>query len=222
MFVIYIWLIIGYIVYRIFLIKKDYSFSYSQDFMRRKEWTDKKISIAFNISEEWKNEVILELFDSENENVNYTQCNGYLEESKNGSHYCLINHSITTNNENDYILKFKLSLKNQTKENKKIHFSVAMKEPEINHDNFEKPLNYDKNSSINKFRCFYSTDEITDYGRYLKLINYVSKGGFIDDTEINAIYLDDYLDSRKTRSDPQIGKILGFYRIFCVKKKRFI
>ena len=221
LFVIYILLIIGYIVYKIALIEKDYSFSYSQEFIRRKEWTDKKINIAFNISEEWKNEVILELFDSQNENetINYTQCNDNIEESKNGSYYCLINYSITTNNENDYILKFKLSLKNETKEKKTIHFSVAMKEPIIDHDNFEKPLNYDKNTSVNKFRSFYSTDEITDYGKYLKLIDYVSEGGFIDNTEIDAIYLDDYLDSRKTRNDPQIGKILGYYRILVSKKK---
>ena len=102
--------------------------------------------------------------------------------------------------------------------NNTIHFSVAMKEPLINHDNLENPIIFVNDFSVNKFRCFYSTDEITDYGKYIKLIKYTTEGGFIDDTQINATYLDDYLDSRKTRSDERIGQLLGFYRIMVSKK----
>jgi hypothetical protein len=198
--------------------KQNYSFSFSQKFIRRKQWEEKKITIGFNTSEEWKNDVNIDLYDSQNKTINYTQCDEYLEESKNGTYFCIINYSITTNNSNDYILKFQLSLKKTVKTRKIIHFSVAMKEPFIDHDNLENPITFDYDFSVNKFRCFYATDEITDYGKYLKLINYTTEGGFVDDTLINTIYLDDYLDSRITRSGESIGKLLGYYRIMVSKK----
>ena len=197
---------------------RNYSFSFSQKFIQRKKWEGKKITIGFNTSEEWKNDVNIELYDSQNQTINYTQCDVNLEESKNGTFFCIINYSITTTNTNDYILKFQLSLKETVKTKEIIDFSVAMKEPLIDHDNLENPITFDNDFSLNKFRCFYATDEITDYGKYLKLINYTTEGGFIDDTQINAIYLDDYLDSRKTRNDQNIGKLLGYYRIMVSKK----
>lgn len=193
-------------------------FLFLKNLLKEKNGEIKKITIGFNTSVEWKNEVNIELYDSQNEAINYTQCDDNLEESKNGTFFCIINYSITTNNENDYILKFKLSLKNSVETNNTIHFSVAMKEPLINHDKLKNPITFDNDFSVNKFRCFYSTDEITDYGKYIKLIKYTTKGGFIDDTQINATYLDDYLDSRKTRSDERIGQLLGFYRIMVSKK----
>ena len=193
-------------------------FLFLKNLLKEKNGEIKKITIGFNTSVEWKNEVNIELYDSQNEAINYTQCDDNLEESKNGTFFCIINYSITTNNENDYILKFKLSLKNSVETINIIHFSVAMKEPLINHDKLKNPITFDNDFSVNKFRCFYSTDEITDYGKYIKLIKYTTKGGFIDDTQINATYLDDYLDSRKKRSDKSIGKLLGFYRIMVSKK----
>jgi len=198
--------------------KQDYSFSFSQEFIRRSYWREKKITIGFNTTEQWKNFLNIDLIDSHNKLINYTQCDDNLEEAKNGTYFCLINYPITTNNENDYILRFQLSLKNNVKAKETIHFSVAMKEPLIDHDNLENPISFDDDFPVKKFRCFYSTDEITDYGKYLKLIDYTTKGGYIDDTEINAIYLDDFLDSRKTRNDNNIGKLLGFYRIMVSKK----
>ena len=218
LFFAFIGISIYFIVHEIVCIKQNYSFSYSQEFILRKDWKGKEITIGFNVSEEWKNDVNIELYDSQDKAVNYTQCDDNLEESKNGTFFCIINHSITTNNQNDYILKFKLSLKKSVETKKIIHFSVAMKEPLIDHDDLKNPILLEYDSSVKKFRCFYSTDEITDYGKYLKLIDYTTKGGFIDDTQINAIYLDDYLDSRKTRSDEKIGELLGFYRIMVSKK----
>ena len=220
LFFTFIAIIIYFILHEFNCRKQNYSVSFSQEFIKRREWREKKITIGFNVSEEWKNDVNIELYDSQNETINYTQCDDNLEESKNGTFFCIINYSITTNNQNDYILKFKLSLKNYVETKNIIHFSVAMKEPFIEHHNLENPIIFDNDDhdSVNKFRCFYSTDEITDYGKYLKLIDYSTKGGFVDDTQINAIYLDDYLDSRKTRNDEDIGKILGYYRIMVSKK----
>ena len=96
-----------------------------------------------------------------------------------------------------------------------------MREPNINHSNIENPLDiYDKDS-INKFRCFFNTREITSYRRYLKLINYTTYGGYTsEDNVIDELYLDDYEDSRKInkKENDTDENFLGSYRILLSKK----
>jgi hypothetical protein len=58
------------------------SVKYSQDFIKLKNWTGKKITIGFNVSEEWKNEMIFTLFNSFNEVIPLKKCNSNLKNRK--------------------------------------------------------------------------------------------------------------------------------------------
>jgi hypothetical protein len=111
-------------------------------------------------------------------------------------------------------------LTKKVEKEEEIPFSISMREPNINHLNEKNPLDiYDENS-INKFRCFFNTREITSYRRYLKIINYTTYGGFnYKDSIINELYLDDYEDSRKIKKDNiEDENFLGSYRILLSKK----
>ena len=61
------------VLFIIFFIKakNDYTVSYSQDFILRKDFSKKKITLGFNTSSEWKNKLIFELYDSENKIIIY-------------------------------------------------------------------------------------------------------------------------------------------------------
>ena len=178
--------------------KKNPSISYYQDFIRKREFVGLKITLGFNVSDEWKDQVIFTLYNQDDIILNYSICDENLEESENLTYYCIINYSIQKNNLSSYSLKLHLNLTRKVEKEEKIPFSISMREPNINHTNEKNPLYiYDKDS-INKFRCFFNTKEITSYRRYLKLINYISHGGYnFDDKEIDILYLDDFEDSRK-------------------------
>lgn len=66
--------------------------------------------------------------------------------------------------------------------------------------------------------CYYNTKEITSYRRYLKLIKYVTYGGFVTEDKTNeGIYLDDFEDSRKINKSENQDK--NFVTGFCYQKK---
>jgi hypothetical protein len=200
--------------------KKNPSISYYQDFIRKREFVGKKITLGFNVSDEWKDQVIFTLYNQDDIILNYSICDENLEESENLTYYCIINYSIQKNNLSSYSLKLHLNLTKKVEKEEKVPFSISMREPNIKHLNEKNPLDiYDENS-MNKFRCFFNTREITSYRRYLKIINYTTYGGYnYKDSNINKLYLDDYEDSRKIKKDNiEDEKFLGSYRILLSKK----
>ena len=72
-----------------------------------------------------------------------------------------------------HVLKLYIYLKNNLSEynNWRVPFSITVKEPKIDHNNEENPLDSFTESSIRKFRCFFNTSEITSYRRYLDILN---------------------------------------------------
>lgn len=222
--IIFVCLFISTFIILFFIIKekskKNPSISFYQDFIRKREFIGKKITLGFNVSDQWKDQVIFTLYNQDNETVNLSICDENLEESKNYTYYCIINYSLQKSDINSYSLKLYLNLTKNITEEDKIPFSISIREPNINHSNEENPLDLYHETSINKFKCFYNTKEITSYRRYLKFINYISYGGFsFKDRNTSELYLDDFEDSRKI--DKVSGKddnFLGSYRILLSKK----
>ena len=210
------------VLFIIFFIKakNDYTVSYSQDFILRKDFSKKKITLGFNTSSEWKNKLIFELYDSENKIIDYKNCDENLTETQNNwTYHCIVNYSIVKAPLISYALKLHITLKNRTEEEYDVPFSFVIREPYIDHDNIENPLNFNHKNSTNKFSCIYNTKEISSYRRYLKLINYITDGGLRnEDSIIDGIYLDDIEDSLKIKNDKEIGSFLGSYRILLSKK----
>ena len=213
---------IGLFIYVYYDCKENPSVKFYQDFIKKSKWVGKKITLAFNVSDEYKNRVIFSLFDPNNEIINLSKCNEELVESEDFVYYCIVNYSITKNSFSSHALKLHLNLTEEIIDQEyKIPFSFTIREPNINHTNYENPLDLYDQESINKFKCFYYTKEITSYRRYIKIINYTTDGGYIhDDQNIDEIYLDDFEDSRKTMrtNQPNEKNFIGSYRILLSKK----
>ena len=204
--------------------KSNYKITYYQDFISIKNWTGRNITLGFNVSENWTKYIDYKLYDSEGAEVKLKRCDEKLKESEKGVYHCIVNNSLKIDYDTAHVLKLYIYLKNNLSEynNLRVPFSIAVKEPKIDHNNEENPLDSFTESSIRKFRCFFNTSEITSYRRYLRYIKYTSIKKLIDwdnsiDNVDNAIYIDDFEDSRKlVKSEPvQINRI---YRIIASKK----
>ena len=195
---------------------------YSQEFINSKEWSQKQITIGFNVSKEWEDDVIFELLDSDDNVVELKHCDENLNliDSKNGTYFCIVNNTIGINYLTSHTLKLNIDLKEYHEEEDRIPFSIAIKEPDIDHDNYDIPLNIN-HSNVDKFRCFFNTKEVTEFRRNLRFVNYISEGGFNFNKKevVEGIYLDDFEDSRSSKSSKDVGKSLGSYRILVSKKK---
>lgn len=208
------------------IIKDDYIVSYSQEFIKTSLWNGKKITLGFNVTKNMTNETNFELEDSNGKIIELKKCNEQLLESENGTYNCIVDYPLIINYDSSHALKLKLLLKKNTTEyNNAFQFSLAIREPIIDHDNKDKPLDTDSNTRIDRFTCSFNPVEVSSYRRYLKLITYKSKklSRFkiwkkIDKT-FNGIYLDEFEDSRKTPSSPKDSNLLGTYRIMVSKKK---
>ena len=111
----------------LFFYEKDHSksnpaISYSQDFIRKREWVGKKITLGFNVSDEWKNDVNFTLYDTNNEIINLKKCNEELEESENATYDCVIDYIIIKNSDSTHTLKLHLNLTKNISEEKRIPF----------------------------------------------------------------------------------------------------
>ena len=219
-------ILIGLSILEIKSFNDNYEISYSQGFIKRKQWDGRIITFGFNVSEEWENKVSFELEDSAENKINFKKCNENLTESENGTINCLINYSLSVDNNASHVLKIMLRLdKNLTEyDRKKIPFTLLIKEPIINHDNKENPL---ETSIIERFTSFFNTNEITTFRRYLKYIKYQTENNFFffnyfnKSFVIDTIYLEDFEDSRKFRPIDALeeeGNFLGSYRIMVSKK----
>ena len=206
-------------------ITENYSIGYSQEFISRKEWNGRNITIGFNVSEDYTEEINFALEDSEGIPVNLEKCDENLnvindidEMRKNYTYYCIKNYPLKINVLSDYALRLNVSLINNNFEpRKKIPFSLAIREPIIQHDNVHNPLDIN-NPTIDKYRCTYDTIDITTFRRNLNSIIYKSTGGFIPKKDLEGIYLDDHEDSRKKVRTEDDGKLIGTYRIMVSKK----
>ena len=200
----------------------NYTVSYSQDFIKINDWSKRNITIGFNVSENFKDEVSYELIDPFNETVEIKRCNVNLEESKNGTYYCIVDYPLKINYEIPYVLKLSLYLNQNLIERKKeiIPFSLSIKEPKINHSDLYNPLGKLSDRTVNNFRCSFDTSEVSSYRRYLKYIRYNTIKSFFtnEDNSTNATYIDDYEDSRKLKASNETGNLLGTYRIVVSKK----
>jgi hypothetical protein len=74
--------------------KSNYKISYFQDFISIRNWSDKTITLGFNVSENWTKYIDYKLYDSEGKEVNLTRCNEKLKESENGVYLCIVNNLI--------------------------------------------------------------------------------------------------------------------------------
>lgn len=180
--------------------------TYSQDFIKRNNWNNKNITLGFNISKEWEDKIEFQLIDSEYDNVTFKKCNENLIESNNGSVYCIINYTLKVDYNSSHVLKLSLKLKNNYTNNDnvtRIPFTLLMREPKINHSNFENPLDTSNDISVERYRCFFDTKYITSFRRNLKLIVYKTKRVYFDKYNDNSskegIYLDDFEDTRKLK-----------------------
>ena len=140
---------------------KEYDIvTYSQDFIKRNKWTDKEITLGFNVSTEWEDKIELTLIDSNYSNLKFTKCNENLIESNNGSVYCILNYKLKVDYNSSHVLKLTLKYKNNitnNETNEKIPFTFLMREPKINHSNLENPLDRTSDSSIERYRSFFET-----------------------------------------------------------------
>ena len=203
--------------------------TYSQDFIKRREWKGKKITIGFNTSKEWDIKINFTLVDSKGENLNLTRCDKNLKEIENGTYHCLINYEIDVDYNSSHILKLSINLKdnysnNEISENR-IPFILAMREPKINHNSFENPLDISSDLSVERYICFFDIREITSFRRNLKYIKYDTKRVYFhkynNNRLVGGVYLDDFEDSRKLRisdSEREVNKLVGTYRIMVSKK----
>ena len=215
-------IILGLIINEIISFKTNYSISYSQEFIKSNEWSEKQITIGFNVSKDWENKVNFTLLDKDNYEIVLKRCDENLNliDSKNGTYFCIVNNTIGINYLTSHTLKLNIDLKEYHEEEDRIPFSIAIKEPDIDHDNYDIPLNIN-HSNVDKFRCFFNTKEVTEFRRNLRFVNYISAGGFnFNKKEVaEGIYLDDFEDSRSSKSSKDVGKSLGSYRILVSKKK---
>lgn len=219
-------LIFSYLTYyEIISIKKNYTISYSQDFIQRITWNNKNITLGFNVSENFSNDINFSLEDSIGDKVPLQRCDENLnivnisdENELNAVYYCIVNYSLKINYISDYALKLNISLKKKFSENKSIPFSLAIREPIIQHDNIENPLDIYNNPRIDKFRCIFDTRDVSSFRRNLNLIFYQTEGGFIGNKTTEGIYLDDFEDSRKKIHSEEDGDLIGTYRILVSKK----
>lgn len=206
--------------------KSNYTVSYSQEFIPRERWNGRNITFGFNVSENFSDKLNFSIEDSEGESLELDKCDENLNiinntnEIKNSTYYCITNYSLKINNLKDYALKINVFFANESFFEKKeyIPFSLAIREPKIQHNNFENPLDINNNSTINKFRCVFDTRDVSSFRRYLNLISYYSKGGFYNDKSIIGSYLDDFEDSRKKSHTEEDGLLIGTYRIIVSKK----
>lgn len=214
--------LIGLTIREFLLINKNYTISYSQDFISRLAWSEKIITIGFNVSKEWENKVDFTVFDSNYDNIPFEDCDENLNivnDSQKVVYHCIVNYSLKINDLSSHSLKINLTLKEKYTTEERVPFSLAIHEPYIDHDNYDTPL-YKINSNIMKFRCFFNTIEINSFRRYLKYVEYNIEGGlFKNPRKIEGIYLDDFEDTKGTRLSDEIGKLLGTYRILVSKKK---
>ena len=201
--------------------KSNYKISYFQDFISIRNWSDKTITLGFNVSENWTKYIDYKLYDSEGKEVNLTRCNEKLKESENGVYHCIVNNSLKIDYDTAHVLKLYVYLNKNISEynNLRVPFSIEVKEPKIDHNNEENPLDSENDSSVNKFRCFFNTSEITAYRRYLKYIKYKTIKKMIDwnNSTDEAIYIDDFEDSRKAMKS-ESDQLIGIYRIIASKK----
>ena len=151
-------ILIGLSIWEIQSFNDNYEISYSQGFIKRKQWSERNITFGFNVSEEWEDEVSFELEDSKEDKINFKKCHDDLTESENGKNNCIINYSLNVDNNASHVLKIMLRLKKDPTEygRDKIPFTLLIKEPIINHDNKDNPL---ESSAIERFTSFFNTKD---------------------------------------------------------------
>ena len=198
----------------------NYSVTFEQDLISKNVWNNKTVTLGFNVSKEFENNVTFKFFDSYEKNISsiLEKCDENLSLIKGNeipTYYCLIDYQLNMSNNSDYALKVDIALNNKRPDNEvKIPFYIAIKEVIIQHDNKDNPLN---RSMINIIKSFFGTIEKTTFRRNLKLINYKTKGWFYEEKEFNDIYLDDFEDSRK-RQPKGSENLIGSFRLMTSKK----
>ena len=203
------------------IIRTNYTVTFEQDLISKNVWNEKRVTLGYNVSKEFENNVTFKLFDSYEENISGSilkKCDENLTLIKGTeipTYFCLIDYQLNMSYNSDYALKIDIALNNERPDIEvKVPFYLAIKDVIIEYDNKDNPLNKGK---IDMIKSFFGTNEKTTYRRSLKLINYKIKGWFYEENEFNEVYLDDSEDSRK-RQPRGSENLIGSYRIMTSKK----
>lgn len=208
------------LIYDIINIETNYTITFDQDFNPKNAWNEKRVTLGFNVSKEFENNVTFELLDSNDtyivgsilkkcdENLNLINGNEV------PTYFCVIDYKLNSY-DSDYVLKVNLVLNNKRPNNEvKIPFILAMKDVLIEHDNKDSPLS---KGNIDIIKSFFATNEKTTYRRNLKLINYKTGGWWYHNNTYNEVYLDDFEDSTKMQPE-ESETLIGTYKIMISKK----
>ena len=123
---------------------KNYTVSFSKNFIKREEVNKVNITFGFKIENQWNKDVIIKLFNANNEILDTSQqkyCYENLTEIKKNIIYennytCFINYKINTSNITNHFLKLHLIYigeKNEYNKNERIPLFVRFKESIIRH-----------------------------------------------------------------------------------------
>ena len=210
-------------VFKIINYSSDYTVSYSQDFQKTNTKINKNVTFGFKLGEGNLNEYFkLEFYDSSNniiENNISKICDSNLNEIKGNktsknNYICFIDYPIIGSNRTNHILKARIIYEGEKQQIKeRIPLFVKFIEPTIKHDNSE-PFDY---SELYEMVYFYDMDSVISYRKYIKIIDYKTKG-FVSDYEDNSAYLDDNEDLSKTNATID-ETVLGSFRFILSKKK---
>ena len=214
---------IGLEIYKIINYSNDYTVAYSQDFQKTNAKVNKNVTFGFKLGQGNLDESFrLEFFNSTNNKINDSLikiCDSNLKEiqgntiSKN-NYICFINYPIIGSNITNHIFKVHIIYEGEKEIVKeRIPLFVKFIEPTIKHDE-DDPFDY---SELYEMVYFYDIDSIISYRKYIKIIDYKTKGFFCD-SEDNSAYLDDFEDvSKMNTTNAEI--ILGSFRFSLSKKK---
>ena len=219
---------LGLSIYKCLQYNKNYTVSFSKNFIKREEVNKVNITFGFKIENQWNKDVIIKLFNSNNEILDTSHqkyCYENLTEIQNNKIYennytCFINYKINTSNITNHFLKLHLIYigeKNEYNKNERIPLFVRFKEPIIKHGS-RNPFYY---PDISELRYFYQLEYTTVNRKNVMTIYYISEGLF-SKKKMSTAYLEDYDDfsiSNQIQKKEYNGDYIGSFR-FGISKKQ--
>ena len=222
--------LIYYLVYlsiKIFSYKKNFTISFSRDLINYNEVNQQKITFGFRISENWNDEIIIKMLNSNNEFLDYSKrkfCYENLTEIKdniiyNNNFTCFIDYSINTSNYTNHFLKLHLIYKGNKYHGitERVPLLIRFKEAIINHEK-DNPFIY---PDLFELTYFYELNYTTGYRKYVRTLSYKTEKLLAEDVKTTA-YLEDFEDSSKSDqidNKGYDGAYIGSFRFAISKKK---
>ena len=221
LFVLFLIACIVVVIYRLIYWDNNYTINYTQDFQKTIGKINKKVTFGFKIRDN-VNSYELEYFDSLNEKIDNNlikRCDSNLKEIKDNEtndddFFCFINYPIIGSNMTNHILKLHIKAKDKKSlKSERIPLIVKFIEPTIKHKD-DNPFDY---SELYEMIYFYNLESASSYRKYIKIINYKSKG-FFKTSNYDSAYLEDYEDLSKMNA-LEDDNMIGSFRFSLSKKK---